>query len=332
MLIGEVARSCGVSARTLRHYDALGLVRPIGRTSGGYREYSDDDIRRLFHVECLRMLGLPLGQIGRALDDPTAAPSDLVGDLILATERRLEQERALLARLRAIDASGSDGWGDVLRVIELMRGLGAVSPATRQRTVLAYSDRAAPAALLVEVLLTETDPNVAGALRWSLARAGDEGVAALTDALASTDADIRRRAVRALAELPESPVVDPSLMDALGDDDADVRGHAAVTLARRGVTEAWPTLVDMLVGGCRDVEADEALRALSGIPGVAEQITGALAEELAEPAADTATPIRLAQALRELDTPTARGVLRGLADDPDRAVARVASAFVSGTR
>ena len=52
MRIGKVATRSGVSARMLRHYDALGLVRPSGRSSGGYREYSEDDIRRIFHVDC----------------------------------------------------------------------------------------------------------------------------------------------------------------------------------------------------------------------------------------------------------------------------------------
>ena len=47
MLIGEVARHTGLSNRMLRHYDSLGLVRPTGRTSGGYREYSDADLERL---------------------------------------------------------------------------------------------------------------------------------------------------------------------------------------------------------------------------------------------------------------------------------------------
>lgn len=60
----------GVSTRMLRHYDSLGLVRPTGRTVGGYREYSAGDIRRIFHVESLRLLGLSLRQIGRALEDP----------------------------------------------------------------------------------------------------------------------------------------------------------------------------------------------------------------------------------------------------------------------
>ena len=69
MRIGEVAERSGVSARMLRHYDALGLVRPSQRSSTGYREYAPEDIRRIFHVESLRSLGLSLKEIGRALDE-----------------------------------------------------------------------------------------------------------------------------------------------------------------------------------------------------------------------------------------------------------------------
>ena len=82
VLIGDVARRSGVSARMLRHYDSLGLVRPTGRTGAGYREYSSEDIRRIFHIESLRSLGLSLREVGRALDDPGFTPSELVDDLI----------------------------------------------------------------------------------------------------------------------------------------------------------------------------------------------------------------------------------------------------------
>jgi len=98
LLIGDVARHSGVSTRMLRHYDALGLVRPSGRTAGGYREYSPEDIRTIFHVESLRSLGLSLKQVGRALRDPAFTPSALVGDLIRWAEDRLERDRELLER------------------------------------------------------------------------------------------------------------------------------------------------------------------------------------------------------------------------------------------
>ena len=51
MLIGEVSKHSGVSARMLRHYDSVGLVSSTGRFQSGYRQYSAEDVRRLFHVE-----------------------------------------------------------------------------------------------------------------------------------------------------------------------------------------------------------------------------------------------------------------------------------------
>ncbi|GEC03608.1 MerR family transcriptional regulator [Streptomyces spinoverrucosus] len=330
MLIGEVARHSGVSTRMLRHYDALGLVRPTGRTVGGYREYSAEDVRRIFHVEGLRSLGLSLKQIGRALEDPSFTPSTLVSDLIRWTEDRLERERQLLERLRAIDASAPMGWQDVLRIVELMQGLGSTSAARRQQAVLARPGGvSAPAEVLAGAVLAESDPNVAGALRWALARSGGDGVAALTAGAHSEDVDIRRRAVLAIAEMAEAPGATAVLADTLGDPDTTVRRYAALALGRRGVTGAVPTLVGMVVEGCNDVEAAEVLRTLSQDPGCADRILTALVDELAAPSADSATRIRLTQALVELSGTGVREILRQLAHDDDRAVALVASAFIT---
>ncbi|MFJ2019455.1 MerR family transcriptional regulator [Streptomyces nodosus] len=330
MLIGEVARHSGVSPRMLRHYDALGLVRPTGRTVGGYREYCAEDVRRIFHVESLRSLGLSLKQIGRALEDPDFTPSALVSDLIRWTEDRLEREQELLERLRAVDASAPTGWQDVLRIVELMQGLGSTSAARRQQAVLARPEgMSVPAELLAGAVLVESDPHVAGALRWALARSGGDGVAALAAGVHAEDAEVRRRAVLAIAEMAEAPGATAVLADALGDPDTRVRGPAALALGRRGVTGAVPTLVGMVVEGSNDVEAAEVLGTLSQDAGCADRIMTALTGELAAPAADSATRIRLTQALVELSGTTARQVLRRLAHDDDRAVALVASAFAT---
>lgn len=327
MLIGEVARRSGVSTRMLRHYDSLGLVRPTGRTVGGYREYSDEDIRRIFHVESLRSLGLSLRQIGRALEDPAFAPSDLVGDLIRRTEDRVKREQELLDRLRAVDASALSGWQDVLRIVELLHGLNSPSAARRQQTVLAPAeDVPVPAELLAGAVLAESDPNVAGALRWALARAGGDGVANVASGLRSENVEIRRRAVMAIAEMTGDEAT-TALVDALGDPDQAVRGHAALALGTRGETAAVPALVGMVVEGANDVEAAEVLGTLALDPGHAEKIMGALAGELAAPAADSAVRIRLTQALAEMPSPLAEKALRRLTGDDDRAVALIASAL-----
>lgn len=328
MLIGEVARRSGVSARMLRHYDALGLVRPTGRTTGGYREYSAEDVRRIFHVESLRSLGLSLKQIGRALEDPAFTPSALVGDLIRWTEDRLARERELLGRLRAIDTSAPADWQEVLRVIELMRELDSASAARRNQAVLARpEDVPVPAELLAQALLNEPDPNVAGALRWALARSDADGTEALATGARSEDVGVRRRAVQAVAAIPGAPGTSAVLEEALGDPDAAVRRHSALALGRQGAAAAVPELVAMVVEGANDVEAAEVLGVLSRDAGCAERITAAIADELATPGADTATRIRLTQALVELPGEAAREILCGLTHDDDSAVALVASAL-----
>lgn len=327
MLIGEVARRSGVSTRMLRHYDALGLVRPTGRTAGGYREYTDEDIRRIFHVESLRTLGLSLRQIGRVLEDPEFTPAALVGDLIRETERRLSRERELLGRLRAVDASEPSGWEDVLRIVELLRGLGSPSASRRQQAVLApAADAQVPAELLAEAVLSESDLNVAGALRWALARADRDVAASLARGLDSEDAEVRRRAVVALAEIPGDEAT-AALAEALDDPDPTVRGRTALELGSRGLAEAVPTLVGMVIEGANDVEAAEVLGALARDPERAEGITAALADRLAAPDGDPAVRLRLVQALAELPSAAALEALKGLTGDADRTVARTAAAL-----
>ncbi|WP_342801670.1 MerR family transcriptional regulator, partial [Nocardia sp. No.11] len=167
MLIGEVARRSGVSTRMLRHYDSLGLVSPTGRTVGGYREYSDADIRRIFHVESLRSLGLSLREIARVLADRSFTPQALVAGLIQRTEERLVRERELLARLRAVEDAEPGDWRDVLRIVELVRTLGSADAPRRLQAVLNPAENEpVPTELLATAVLGEAEPNMAGALRW----------------------------------------------------------------------------------------------------------------------------------------------------------------------
>ncbi|ANN16958.1 MerR family transcriptional regulator [Amycolatopsis orientalis] len=327
MLIGEVARRSGVSSRMLRHYDTLGLVRPTGRTVGGYREYADEDIRRIFHVESLRSLGLSLRQIGRALADPAFEPSDLVGDLIRRTEERLKREQELLDRLRAVDGSAPTAWEGVLRIVELLHGLNSPHAARRQQAVLGPADDVpVPTEVLAGAVLAEADPNVAGALRWALARAGGDGVTSLISGVRSADVEVRRRAVLALAGMPGDEAT-AALSEVLGDPDPAVRARAALAVGSRGEVAAVPSLVRLVVEGTSDVEAAEVLGTLARDAGCADRIMSALTGELAAPAADPASRIRLTQALVEMPSALALGVLRKLAEDDDRTVALLASAL-----
>lgn len=69
MLIGEVAARTGVTHRTLRFYEEKGLLDPPSRMKGGFRRYSEDDVRRVKEiVELQRHLGLRLNAIKQAVE------------------------------------------------------------------------------------------------------------------------------------------------------------------------------------------------------------------------------------------------------------------------
>ncbi|MHB1536386.1 MAG: MerR family transcriptional regulator [Acidimicrobiales bacterium] len=62
--IGDVAARAGVSTRTLRYYEELGLLGPSGRTAGGERRYQAGDVARLQSIiECKSLLGMNLEEI-----------------------------------------------------------------------------------------------------------------------------------------------------------------------------------------------------------------------------------------------------------------------------
>ena len=61
--IGEICEETGLSARTVRYYEELGLLPGVRRRSGGRRVYSLDDIERLGFVARLKKLGLSLAEI-----------------------------------------------------------------------------------------------------------------------------------------------------------------------------------------------------------------------------------------------------------------------------
>lgn len=93
--VGEVAKLAGVTVRTLHHYDEIGLLRPGGRTRGGYRQYAESDLDRLQQILFYRELGFSLDAIATVLDDPDA-------DLHVHLPRQRELLAGKLERLRAL--------------------------------------------------------------------------------------------------------------------------------------------------------------------------------------------------------------------------------------
>ena len=113
--IGEFSRIARVSARLLRYYDELGLLKPgVVDAASGYRYYTSSQLQRLNRILVLRDLGLSLEQIGGVIDQ-NASADQLRAMLEL---RRADAERALAeetARLRQIEAriAQIDGGEDI---------------------------------------------------------------------------------------------------------------------------------------------------------------------------------------------------------------------------
>lgn len=95
--VGELARLAGVTVRTLHHYDRIGLLRPSGRTSAGYRSYDVHDLDRLHQVLVYRGLGFPLDEVATLLDDPDADPAEHLRRQHRLLRDRLEATSAMVA-------------------------------------------------------------------------------------------------------------------------------------------------------------------------------------------------------------------------------------------
>jgi DNA-binding transcriptional MerR regulator len=87
--IGEAAQRAGVSTRTLRYYQELGLLTPSGRSPGGNRRYSSADVARLLRILELRdVMGFDLERIGTIL-----AAEDRLAELRDEVQRGISTER-----------------------------------------------------------------------------------------------------------------------------------------------------------------------------------------------------------------------------------------------
>ena len=104
MQIGAVAERTGMSLRTLRHYDEVGLLTPSARSEGGFRLYTSADVERLLVIRRMKPLGFTLDEMADLLDavvtlrgdtSDMAARERLTDFLRSAEERRDKLARTL---------------------------------------------------------------------------------------------------------------------------------------------------------------------------------------------------------------------------------------------
>jgi DNA-binding transcriptional MerR regulator len=116
--IQEVAADVGLTTRTIRYYEELGLLKPAARSEGSYRLYDPDDLERLRFIKGLRDdAGFSLTEIGQLLEDEVArtrirerfrSSADpverraLIEDAIGRIDRQVRSLRQKIGRLEAM--------------------------------------------------------------------------------------------------------------------------------------------------------------------------------------------------------------------------------------
>lgn len=106
MTIKEVSEKYGLSQDTLRYYEKIGVIPPVTRTSGGIRNYTEQDIGWVENAVCMRNAGLPVDVIAEYCRLFSMGDSTIGARLELLTEQRkklIEQKEQLETEISRLD-------------------------------------------------------------------------------------------------------------------------------------------------------------------------------------------------------------------------------------
>lgn len=120
---GEFAARAGVSIRTVRYYDRIGLLKPSGRSEAGQRLYSEGDFARLQQILTLKLIGLSLDEIKQVTAHSLALP-DLLARQKAALKTQAQQLAAVIERIeRAQAVIGEAEAPDFNTLIEIIKAV-----------------------------------------------------------------------------------------------------------------------------------------------------------------------------------------------------------------
>ena len=107
MQIGEVATRTQLSLRSLRHWEEVGLLTPSGRSVGGFRLYTEDDVDRILAIRRMKPLGFSLEEMKAAMVD------------IERLSKGDGEQAAAVARLEQVREAASERRATLARQLEM---------------------------------------------------------------------------------------------------------------------------------------------------------------------------------------------------------------------
>jgi len=111
MKIGAASAASGVSAKMIRHYEAIGLLRPASRRENSYRDYGHHDVHELQFIGRARKLGFSMIEIAALLalwrdnERPSREVKQVASRHLADLEARIEEMRCMAGTLRQLVSS-----------------------------------------------------------------------------------------------------------------------------------------------------------------------------------------------------------------------------------
>lgn len=99
MTISEVAKKYDLTTDTLRYYERVGLLPNVGRTSGGIRDYSEEDCRWVEYIKCMRSAGVSV----ETLIEYVKLFHEGTGTIPARKKLLLEQREQIVARINEMN-------------------------------------------------------------------------------------------------------------------------------------------------------------------------------------------------------------------------------------
>ena len=167
--IGELARSTGLTVRTIRYWSDEGVLKPVTRSSGGYRLYDAESAARLELIRTLRELGLGLDDVRKVLDGERTV-AQVAAAHVVALDAQIRSLKVTRAVLSTVARRGSTA-----EEMTLMNKLARLSAAERARIVEDFT---------TEIFdgLDTADPDIRKRLRFAPADLPDEPTPEQVDA------------------------------------------------------------------------------------------------------------------------------------------------------